>query len=62
MQVEINEKLLQTIRQLAEELGRSEEEVVETAVLFYITVSQNALWLSPARLRHKSRDPKGVCW
>lgn len=36
MQVEINEKLLQTIRQLAEELGRSEEEVVETAVLFYI--------------------------
>lgn len=36
MQVEINERLLQTIHQLAEELGRSEEEVMETAVLFYM--------------------------
>lgn len=36
MQVEINERLLQAIRQLAEELGRSEEEIMETAVLFYM--------------------------
>ncbi len=36
MQVEINERLLQTIHQLAEELGRSEEEVMEIAVLFYM--------------------------
>lgn len=36
MQVEINERLLRTIHQLAEELGRSEEEIMETAVLFYI--------------------------
>ena len=36
MQVEINERLLQTVRRLAEELGHSEEEVMETAVLFYM--------------------------
>lgn len=36
MQVEINERLLQVIRQLAEEMGRSEEDVMETAVLFYM--------------------------
>lgn len=36
MQVEINEILLRTIHQLAEELGRSEEEIMETAVLFYV--------------------------
>lgn len=36
MQVEINERLLRAINQLAEELGRSEEEVMETAVLFYM--------------------------
>ena len=36
MQLEINERLLQTIHQLAEELGRSEEEVMETAVFFYM--------------------------
>lgn len=36
MQVEINERLLRTIHQLAEELGRSEEEIMETAVLFYV--------------------------
>lgn len=36
VQVEINERLLRTIHQLAEELGRSEEEIMETAVLFYI--------------------------
>lgn len=35
MQVEINEKLLDVIRQLAEEQGRTEEEVVEDAMLFY---------------------------
>lgn len=36
MQVEISERLLQTIHQLAEEIGRSEEEVLEIAVLFYM--------------------------
>lgn len=36
MQVEINERLLQAIHQLAEELGLSEEEVMETAILFYM--------------------------
>jgi hypothetical protein len=36
MQVEINERLLQAVHQLAQELGRSEEEVMETAVLFYM--------------------------
>jgi hypothetical protein len=36
MQVEVNERLLQAVHQLAEELGRSEEEVMETAVLFYM--------------------------
>jgi hypothetical protein len=52
VQVEINERLLQTVRRLAEELGRSEEEVMEIAVLFYM---QSLRMLSDS-LRSDSAD------